>query len=213
MVESVDKVAEEHERNVPLVVLLLHGLRALDAGPSDPAAVAESFLLKLLSLSGFHPALTACAVCGAPGRAAVVGRAGRRGVRRLRRPERRRVVARGARAASRRSRAPTCRCVGRRATPTRVARREAREMLYGFTEYHLERRMRSVPDARAGRRRMSSYLNDLDPRTCPRTSAIVMDGNGRWAKQRGLPRTEGHGAGEEALLDASRAPSRSASSG
>jgi undecaprenyl diphosphate synthase len=31
--------------------------------------------------------------------------------------------------------------------------------------------------------------------------AIVMDGNGRWAKQRGLPRTEGHGAGEEALWD------------
>ncbi|MDE3082707.1 MAG: di-trans,poly-cis-decaprenylcistransferase [Acidobacteriota bacterium] len=29
-----------------------------------------------------------------------------------------------------------------------------------------------------------------------------MDGNGRWAQRRGLPRTEGHGAGEEALLDA-----------
>ena len=28
-----------------------------------------------------------------------------------------------------------------------------------------------------------------------------MDGNGRWAEQRGLPRTEGHGAGEEALWD------------
>src|SRR5580692_182848 len=28
-----------------------------------------------------------------------------------------------------------------------------------------------------------------------------MDGNGRWAAQRGLPRTEGHAAGEEALLD------------
>ena len=28
-----------------------------------------------------------------------------------------------------------------------------------------------------------------------------MDGNGRWANQRGLPRTEGHAAGEEALLD------------
>ena len=26
-----------------------------------------------------------------------------------------------------------------------------------------------------------------------------MDGNGRWAKRRGLPRTEGHTAGEEAL--------------
>jgi undecaprenyl diphosphate synthase len=31
--------------------------------------------------------------------------------------------------------------------------------------------------------------------------AIVMDGNGRWANQRGLPRTEGHRAGEAALLD------------
>jgi undecaprenyl diphosphate synthase len=29
-----------------------------------------------------------------------------------------------------------------------------------------------------------------------------MDGNGRWAQQRGLKRTDGHAAGEEALLDA-----------
>src|SRR5206468_11168073 len=64
MLEAVDKVAEEHERNVRLALLLLSGLRALDARPADPASVAESFLLKLLSLSGFHPALTACAVCG-----------------------------------------------------------------------------------------------------------------------------------------------------
>ena len=28
-----------------------------------------------------------------------------------------------------------------------------------------------------------------------------MDGNGRWAQQRGLKRTEGHAAGEEALFD------------
>ncbi len=35
----------------------------------------------------------------------------------------------------------------------------------------------------------------------PRHVAIVMDGNGRWAKQRGLPRTKGHEAGEAALLD------------
>ncbi|KAA0232654.1 MAG: di-trans,poly-cis-decaprenylcistransferase [Actinobacteria bacterium] len=35
----------------------------------------------------------------------------------------------------------------------------------------------------------------------PRHVAIVMDGNGRWAQRRGLPRTEGHAAGEEALLD------------
>ncbi len=31
--------------------------------------------------------------------------------------------------------------------------------------------------------------------------AIVMDGNGRWAKQRGLARTAGHEAGELALVD------------
>ena len=35
----------------------------------------------------------------------------------------------------------------------------------------------------------------------PRHVAVVMDGNGRWAKQRGLPRTKGHEAGEAALLD------------
>ena len=35
----------------------------------------------------------------------------------------------------------------------------------------------------------------------PRHVAIVMDGNGRWAAQRGLPRTRGHEAGEAALLD------------
>jgi len=35
----------------------------------------------------------------------------------------------------------------------------------------------------------------------PAHVACVMDGNGRWASQRGLPRTAGHAAGEEALLD------------
>ncbi len=35
----------------------------------------------------------------------------------------------------------------------------------------------------------------------PKHVAIVMDGNGRWAKERGLPRTAGHEAGEFSLLD------------
>ena len=48
---------------------------------------------------------------------------------------------------------------------------------------------------------MSSYLADIDRTKVPGHVAIVMDGNGRWAQQRGLPRTEGHGAGEEALWD------------
>ena len=35
----------------------------------------------------------------------------------------------------------------------------------------------------------------------PRHVALVMDGNGRWAKARGLPRTEGHKRGEYSLFD------------
>ena len=35
----------------------------------------------------------------------------------------------------------------------------------------------------------------------PAHVACVMDGNGRWAQARGLPRTDGHRAGEEALFD------------
>jgi undecaprenyl diphosphate synthase len=35
----------------------------------------------------------------------------------------------------------------------------------------------------------------------PKHVALVMDGNGRWAQERGLPRTAGHEAGEASLLD------------
>lgn len=41
----------------------------------------------------------------------------------------------------------------------------------------------------------------LDRSRVPKHVAIVMDGNGRWANQRGLTRVEGHRAGEAALLD------------
>jgi undecaprenyl diphosphate synthase len=41
----------------------------------------------------------------------------------------------------------------------------------------------------------------LDRGRLPRHVAIVMDGNGRWATRRGLKRTEGHAAGEQALFD------------
>src|SRR5215470_18841834 len=39
----------------------------------------------------------------------------------------------------------------------------------------------------------------------PRHVAIIMDGNGRWAAQRGLPRSEGHRLGVEALRRTVRA--------
>ncbi|MGO8656240.1 undecaprenyl diphosphate synthase family protein, partial [Rhizobium ruizarguesonis] len=41
--------------------------------------------------------------------------------------------------------------------------------------------------------------------TVPEHVAIIMDGNGRWAKQRGLPRTMGHRKGVEALRETVRA--------
>ena len=44
-------------------------------------------------------------------------------------------------------------------------------------------------------------LSDEQKNTAPvpRHIAIIMDGNGRWAKKRGLPRTAGHAAGAEAF--------------
>ena len=44
-------------------------------------------------------------------------------------------------------------------------------------------------------------LDGIDPKRIPAHIAVVMDGNGRWAQKRGLKRTEGHAAGEEALFD------------
>ena len=40
-------------------------------------------------------------------------------------------------------------------------------------------------------------LSEVQKQNIPKHIAIIMDGNGRWAKQRGLPRTAGHKAGAE----------------
>ncbi|WP_233510787.1 isoprenyl transferase [Actinomadura craniellae] len=53
------------------------------------------------------------------------------------------------------------------------------------------------PEPHAGGARPPAIPKDL----VPRHVAIVMDGNGRWAKERGLPRTEGHRRGEHSLFD------------
>ncbi len=45
----------------------------------------------------------------------------------------------------------------------------------------------------------------LPPDNLPRHVAIIMDGNGRWAVQRGLPRSAGHAAGTEAVRGIIRA--------
>jgi DNA repair protein RecO (recombination protein O) len=144
MLEAVDKVAEEHEKNLRLVLLLLAGLRALETRPADPMSVTESFLLKLLSLSGFHPSLTACAVCGGldPGLwssgvgGAVCAADADPGAG---------PVARDALATLAHLAQADLVDAGAATITDERTRREARSLLFGFTEYHLERRMRSVP--------------------------------------------------------------------
>lgn len=42
-------------------------------------------------------------------------------------------------------------------------------------------------------------METIDKNNIPRHIAIIMDGNGRWAQQRGLPRTDGHQAGAAAV--------------
>ena len=144
MLEAVDKVAEEHERNVRVTLLLLSGCRALDAQPADPTAVAESFMLKLLSLSGFHPSLTACAVCGAKDPqlwlaglgGAVCASCAEQGAG---------SVSRAALTYLNRLAQVDLQEAGAVDEPDDRIVRESRALLYGFAEYHLERRMKSIP--------------------------------------------------------------------
>lgn len=48
---------------------------------------------------------------------------------------------------------------------------------------------------------MSTTNNSVEKGNKIDSVAIIMDGNGRWAKQRGLPRTEGHKAGAKATAE------------
>jgi undecaprenyl diphosphate synthase len=48
---------------------------------------------------------------------------------------------------------------------------------------------------------MSSLSEGIDPSNLPAHVGIIMDGNGRWANERGEPRNVGHAAGETALFD------------
>ncbi len=53
-----------------------------------------------------------------------------------------------------------------------------------------------------------ALLGQIVPERLPRHVAIIMDGNGRWAAQRHLPRVEGHRAGIDAVRDAVEASAR-----
>jgi DNA repair protein RecO (recombination protein O) len=64
LVEAVEKITPDRERAFSVYALLLGGLAALAEGKGG--SVVPAFLVKLLSLSGYHPQLTVCAGCGTP---------------------------------------------------------------------------------------------------------------------------------------------------
>ena len=72
----------------------------------------------------------------------------------------------------------------------------------------MARKQRNAPEpgARPAPRPPTPHVSGARPPQIPADRlpqhvAIVMDGNGRWAKQRNLPRTDGHARGEESLFD------------
>lgn len=46
-----------------------------------------------------------------------------------------------------------------------------------------------------------NYFEKIDKNNIPQHVAVIMDGNGRWAQQRGLERSQGHRAGTKAVRD------------
>src|SRR5438477_1243030 len=59
--------------------------------------------------------------------------------------------------------------------------------------------MRRIDLAKTGGKLNKSLLSELDPARLPAHVAIIMDGNGRWAARRSLPRIAGHRAGANAV--------------
>lgn len=58
----------------------------------------------------------------------------------------------------------------------------------------------TVPQGKKCERLMNmAYKDNIDTSRIPRHVAIIMDGNGRWAKQRGCARSFGHNAGAETV--------------
>lgn len=66
MVETADRL-NDAEATPEQYLLLVGGLRALSRGEHAPRAILDSYLLRVMSLSGWAPSLGDCARCGAPG--------------------------------------------------------------------------------------------------------------------------------------------------
>jgi len=144
MLEAVDQVAQEREAAVRVFLLLVRALRALDAGPRDPAVLLDAFLLKLMALEGYRPVLGECANCGraaglcafSTDRGGALCAACRNGTESLLDPGTVPLLAHLL-AADMDQLGTT--------EPRPSPRREAAGVVKTYVEYHLDRRLRSYP--------------------------------------------------------------------
>ena len=68
---------------------------------------------------------------------------------------------------------------------------------FGYTHFVIDKDNVAAPGTAE-----RELLDEIDLARLPRHIAIIMDGNGRWAKQRGSPRVEGHRAGIASVREA-----------
>lgn len=66
MVETADRL-NDAEATPQQYLLLVGGLRALARAEHGPRGILDSYLLRVMALSGWAPSLSSCARCGAPG--------------------------------------------------------------------------------------------------------------------------------------------------
>jgi DNA repair protein RecO (recombination protein O) len=145
MLEAVDQVAQEREAAIRLYLLLVRALRALDGGPLDPSVVLDAFLLKLMALEGYRPALEQCAICGGAGPFLRFSTARGGAVCERCRTGEESVLDRGTILLLAELLAGDLDQVAGAAAPAAVTRREAGTLVKSFVEYHLDRRLRSYP--------------------------------------------------------------------
>ncbi len=67
VLETCDRLTEEHEPAIQQFLLVTGALRSLAGGEHDPGLVLDAYLLRALSIAGYAPSFHDCARCGAPG--------------------------------------------------------------------------------------------------------------------------------------------------
>jgi hypothetical protein len=201
-------------------LLLAGGLRALAAGEYEAGLVLDAYLLRSLSVAGWAPSFVDCAKCGAPGphRAFAVPAGGcvcpqcRPPGAAAPHPQTLDLLAAlltgdWDAAVGQRPAASAGGERHRRGVPAVAPGAPGPVAGAGGALMAVRRRR---PRRRPGRAPGSGAAVPAPVRgpaagraaeSCPRHVAIVMDGNGRWANARGLPRTKGHEMGEGVLLD------------